>query len=41
MSLVIYKLIELPRPEISIEFTDVKSFVDSFKKYFNQDEKRK
>ncbi len=37
-SKMIYKLIELPRPEISIKFTNFKSFADSFNKYFDQDE---
>ena len=37
-SKMIYKLIELPRPEISIKFADFKSFADSFDKYFDQDE---
>ena len=33
-SQMIFAIAELPKPEISIEFTNLKSLADPFKKYF-------
>ncbi|HDZ18643.1 hypothetical protein LCGC14_1414010 [marine sediment metagenome] len=35
---MIYGLAELPKPQLSIRFTDLKSFADPFRKYYNSDE---